>query len=191
MPGRRSADRCPCRRVSVELLPEITRRALVGDVVIGFALGIATMLVADKVIDRIRGDDDDDDNGDNLAATDAREQVPAVSVSPATRVTVSASLFVPGCHRLPAHRLGARLARLRDCGTRRHGAGRALGRHDGNRPLLRCRSAAVPRDQRAPSRGARGARVSVCDGNVFRRLPHLPHRRHDARLMSRLPTVRS
>ena len=79
--------------VSVELLPEITRRALVGDVVIGFALGIATMLVADKVIDRIRGDDDDDDNGDNLAATDAREQVPAVSVSPATRVTVSASLF--------------------------------------------------------------------------------------------------
>ena len=78
--------------VSVELLPEITRRALVGDVVIGFALGIATMLVADKVIDRIRGDDDDD-NGDNLAATDAREQVPAVSVSPATRVTVSASLF--------------------------------------------------------------------------------------------------
>ena len=78
--------------VSVELLPEITRRALVGDVVIGFALGIATMLVADKMIDRIRGDDDDD-NGDNLAATDAREQVPAVSVSPATRVTVSASLF--------------------------------------------------------------------------------------------------
>jgi len=45
--------------VAVELLPEIQRRALVWDVVIGFALGIATMLVVDRVLDRIRGDDDD------------------------------------------------------------------------------------------------------------------------------------
>jgi len=45
--------------VAVELLPEIQRRALVWDVVIGFALGIATMLIVDRVLDRIRGDDDD------------------------------------------------------------------------------------------------------------------------------------
>jgi ZIP family zinc transporter len=41
--------------VAVELLPEIQRRALVGDVVLGFALGIATMLLADRLIDRVRG----------------------------------------------------------------------------------------------------------------------------------------
>jgi ZIP family zinc transporter len=51
--------------VAVELLPEIQRRALVGDVVLGFALGIATMLAVDKVLDRIRGGDaDDHDDGD-------------------------------------------------------------------------------------------------------------------------------
>ena len=64
--------------VAVELLPEIQRRALVGDVVLGFALGIATMLMADRLIDRIRGDDDD---GDAKANT----TVPS---------PVSASLFV-------------------------------------------------------------------------------------------------
>ncbi|MBA3646843.1 MAG: transporter, partial [Gemmatimonadaceae bacterium] len=45
--------------VAVELLPEIQRRALVKDVVIGFTLGIATMLILDRVLDRIRGGDDD------------------------------------------------------------------------------------------------------------------------------------
>jgi len=54
--------------VAVELLPEIQRRALVWDVVIGFALGIATMLVVDRVLDRIRGDDDGDDGGDTSGA---------------------------------------------------------------------------------------------------------------------------
>lgn len=49
--------------VAVELLPEIQRRALVTDVVLGFTLGIGTMLVVDKVLDRIRGGDDDDDEG--------------------------------------------------------------------------------------------------------------------------------
>lgn len=38
--------------VSAELLMKIVRRALVGIGVIGFALGIATMLAADSVIDR-------------------------------------------------------------------------------------------------------------------------------------------
>jgi Predicted divalent heavy-metal cations transporter len=45
--------------VAVELLPEIQRRALVWDVVLGFALGIITMLAVDKLLDRIRGDDDE------------------------------------------------------------------------------------------------------------------------------------
>lgn len=45
--------------VAVELLPEIQRRALVWDVVWGFALGIVTMLAIDKLLDRIRGDDDE------------------------------------------------------------------------------------------------------------------------------------
>ena len=59
--------------VAVELLPEIQRRALVWDVVWGFALGIVTMLAVDKLLDRIRGDDDDeptDPVGD--ASDDAR-----------------------------------------------------------------------------------------------------------------------
>lgn len=45
--------------VAVNLLPEIQRRALVWDVVLGFALGIATMLLADKLLDRIRDDSSD------------------------------------------------------------------------------------------------------------------------------------
>ncbi len=40
--------------VAVELLPEIQRRALVTDVVLGFALGIGTMLGVDRVLDRMR-----------------------------------------------------------------------------------------------------------------------------------------
>lgn len=47
--------------VAVNLLPEIQRRALVIDVVLGFALGIATMVIVDKVLDRIRDDDDESD----------------------------------------------------------------------------------------------------------------------------------
>ena len=40
--------------VAVELLPEIQRRALVWDVVLGFALGIGTMFFVDRVLDRVR-----------------------------------------------------------------------------------------------------------------------------------------
>lgn len=59
--------------VAVELLPEIQRRALVTDVVIGFMLGIATMLAVDKVLDRIRGADagDGDDPTDVVASPNA------------------------------------------------------------------------------------------------------------------------
>lgn len=40
--------------VAVELLPEIARRGLIGDVIIGFAAGIITMVAVDEVMDRIR-----------------------------------------------------------------------------------------------------------------------------------------
>ncbi len=39
--------------VAVELLPEITRRGLVTDVVIGFAAGIITMVLVDELLDRM------------------------------------------------------------------------------------------------------------------------------------------
>jgi len=57
--------------VSVELLPEIERRVQSGsarlwEVVTGFALGIVTMLVVDRVLDRIR--DDDEVEGDQVSA---------------------------------------------------------------------------------------------------------------------------
>ncbi|MDQ6771023.1 MAG: transporter [Gemmatimonadota bacterium] len=40
--------------VAVELLPEIARRALITDVIIGFAAGIITMVAVDEIMDRIR-----------------------------------------------------------------------------------------------------------------------------------------
>ena len=46
--------------VAVELLPEIQRRALVWDVVWGFGVGVAAMLLADKLLDRIRGESDEE-----------------------------------------------------------------------------------------------------------------------------------
>ena len=45
--------------VAVELLPEIQRRALVWDVVWGFGAGVAAMLLADKLLDRMRGEPDE------------------------------------------------------------------------------------------------------------------------------------
>lgn len=40
--------------MAVELLPEIARRGLVTDVIIGFAAGIITMVAVDEIMDRIR-----------------------------------------------------------------------------------------------------------------------------------------
>ena len=65
--------------VAVELLPEIQRRAANGsapvrNVVIGFALGIGAMLAVDKVLDRIRGDDDDDADNDDADAEDGDDE---------------------------------------------------------------------------------------------------------------------
>ena len=47
--------------VAVELLPEIQRRALVWDVIWGFGAGVAAMLLADKLLDRLRGEPDGED----------------------------------------------------------------------------------------------------------------------------------
>ena len=58
--------------VAVELLPEIQRRALVWNVVWGFALGIVTMLAVDKLLDRIRGDDDENEQHPVLSDDDLR-----------------------------------------------------------------------------------------------------------------------
>jgi len=44
--------------VAVELLPEIQRRALIWDVVLGFALGIGTMLLVDRALGRLRDSGD-------------------------------------------------------------------------------------------------------------------------------------
>ncbi|CAN5916069.1 zinc transporter [soil metagenome] len=74
--------------VAVELLPEIQRRALVWDVVWGFSLGIVTMLLVDRILDRIRGDDDADaPNPTGGAAHPA-------SPSPARAARIPASLLV-------------------------------------------------------------------------------------------------
>ena len=56
--------------VAVELLPEIQRRALVTDVVTGFALGVITMLAVDRLLEKIRGGDDD--SGTAAASAGAR-----------------------------------------------------------------------------------------------------------------------
>lgn len=68
--------------VAVELLPEIERRALVWDVALGFSLGIATMLLVDHVVDRIRGDDDDAerDEGSRVATANGERRA-AIGVS--------------------------------------------------------------------------------------------------------------
>lgn len=77
--------------VAVDLLPEIQRRATVGgapvhDVVLGFALGIGTMLAVDKVLDRVRGQDDDGDNDDDgpVAPPATRSRVAGIPLAPAT-----------------------------------------------------------------------------------------------------------
>lgn len=67
--------------VAVELLPEIERRALVWDVALGFSLGIATMLVVDHIIDRIRGGDDEEDDGDAERAPGTTPRRAAVGMS--------------------------------------------------------------------------------------------------------------
>ena len=55
--------------VAVELLPEIQRRALVWDVIWGFGAGVAVMLLADKLLDRLRGEDESGDGVDSEGPT--------------------------------------------------------------------------------------------------------------------------
>lgn len=58
--------------VAVELLPEIQRRALVWDVIWGFGAGVAAMLLVDKLLDRIRGEDEGDVPGPKASSEPAR-----------------------------------------------------------------------------------------------------------------------
>ncbi len=75
--------------VAVELLPEIQRRALVWDVVIGFALGIVTMLAVDKLLDRIRGEHDDDDHVNESERAPRAAAAETVAAPPAARLPLS------------------------------------------------------------------------------------------------------
>ena len=56
--------------VAVELLPEIQRRALVWDVILGFSAGVGVMLLADRLLDRLRGDDEKDNATPSSAPTE-------------------------------------------------------------------------------------------------------------------------
>lgn len=58
--------------VAVELLPEIQRRALVWDVIWGFGAGVVAMLMADKLLDRLRAEPGDDDAVASVAIEPAR-----------------------------------------------------------------------------------------------------------------------
>ncbi|MDQ2665630.1 MAG: transporter [Gemmatimonadota bacterium] len=75
--------------VAVELLPEIQRRALVWDVVWGFGLGIVTMLAVDKILDRIRGDDDQEVDATAPGGDDAATHPSATGLPRTARIPVS------------------------------------------------------------------------------------------------------
>lgn len=63
--------------VAVELLPEIQRRALVWDVVWGFGAGVIVMLLADKLLDRMRGEQEEDEDAEPTgSAASAPARVP-------------------------------------------------------------------------------------------------------------------
>jgi ZIP family zinc transporter len=76
--------------VAVELLPEIQRRALVWDVVLGFALGIGTMLAVDRVLDRVRGAEDDDRSVDDEKPLQAVHRPRAAGIPLAPRAATAA-----------------------------------------------------------------------------------------------------
>lgn len=106
--------------VAVELLPEIQRRALVTDVVIGFAAGIITMLLVDKLLDRIRGDADDDDghaaprlvSGEASVAARATPRVAGLPVSMLAAIAIDFLLdgFLLGVGFAAGARIGILLA---------------------------------------------------------------------------------
>lgn len=80
--------------VAVELLPEIQRRALVGDVALGFALGIGSMLIVDRVLDRMGRGGHDAPAGDDRDSRGAPSAL-APAMSSATRpVGVPLTLMV-------------------------------------------------------------------------------------------------
>ncbi len=79
--------------VAVELLPEIQRRARVWDVVLGFAFGIGTMLAVDRLLDRMRSNDDQSTSGadQKLGAADLTR---VASDLPRATTAVGLSLLV-------------------------------------------------------------------------------------------------
>ena len=80
--------------VAVELLPEIQRRALVMDVVIGFALGIGTMLAVDRLLDTIRGTVDDNDPANGQRSESQTRVSETVGATDVRRGAVPLSLIV-------------------------------------------------------------------------------------------------
>ncbi|MBA3671693.1 MAG: transporter [Gemmatimonadaceae bacterium] len=81
--------------VAVELLPEIQRRALVWDVVWGFALGIVTMLAVDKLLDRIRGNDDDAERAEPIDEAARSAGAGMARVTGSQEVTGSTAVTAP------------------------------------------------------------------------------------------------
>ena len=83
-----------CAFVAVELLPEIQRRALVCDVVLGFALGIGTMLGVDRVLDRMRSKDNEETDDAVERPQQVSDRVRDSSAPPRAATAVGLSLLV-------------------------------------------------------------------------------------------------
>ncbi|MEO8879212.1 MAG: transporter [Gemmatimonadaceae bacterium] len=80
--------------VAVELLPEIQRRALVGDVVLGFALGIGTMLGVDRALARMRSKNTEETDGAVERPPQVPDRVRDTSDPPRAIIAVGLSLLV-------------------------------------------------------------------------------------------------
>ena len=80
--------------VAVELLPEIQRRGLVVPVVLGFALGIGTMLLVDTVLARIRKQGDEEKRGDSDRSSHVRVGLPLARATSSQAGAMSITLFV-------------------------------------------------------------------------------------------------
>lgn len=79
--------------VAVELLPEIQSRALVGDVILGFALGIMTMLFADRILDRLRGEETGEEPRDTAKSV-RRAGIPLAPRAPIGEGRVGTGMLV-------------------------------------------------------------------------------------------------
>ncbi|MEP7064553.1 MAG: ZIP family metal transporter [Gemmatimonadota bacterium] len=80
--------------VAVELLPEIQRRALVWDVILGFALGIGTMLAVDRLLDHIKTKDNEETEGADRRSQHVADRVRVASDLAGPSSAVGLSLLV-------------------------------------------------------------------------------------------------